>query len=263
MNICVIIPAAGLSTRFGLSDKLAADLGGRPLLVRTVELFAKRDEVKSIIVAGPPEGFAQFREKFGPTLSFHGATVVEGGRIDRWETVRNALAAVPAEATHVAVHDAARPCVSREVLNRVFEAAKSLPAVIVAVPINSTVKRVVEDAIDVTAPEEDAIAETLLGDAGKVSVRARKVIQTLDRTGLVEVQTPQVFEAALFRRAYAQADLSGVTDDASVIERLGQAVHVVDGDPRNIKITTPADLSLARAILGVPPPAQRPVHKQF
>src|SRR5262245_6929157 len=113
MNVCVIIPAAGRSSRYessgGGGDKLAQDLGGRSVLIRTVELFTKREEVKSIIVAGPPDDFAEFKNKYGPTLGFHGAVVVEGGRSHRWETVRNALAAVPKEATHIAVHDAARP----------------------------------------------------------------------------------------------------------------------------------------------------------
>ena len=87
--------------------------------------------------------------------------------------------------------------------------------------------------------------------------------ETLDREGLVEVQTPQVFEAGLLRRAYEQADLSGATDDASLVERLGEPVYVVEGDPCNVKVTRPADLKLMRAILGVKPPAERPAHKSY
>ena len=107
-SIGVIIPAAGESRRFG-GDKLGQDLGGRALLLRTVELFTKREEVRAIVVAAPPERFDEFRERYGAPLSFHGVRIVEGGRTERWETVRNALAAVPGECSHIAVHDAARP----------------------------------------------------------------------------------------------------------------------------------------------------------
>lgn len=265
MNVCVVIPAAGGSTRFGV-DKLGQDLGGRALLLRTVELFTKRDEVKSIIVAAPPDSFDEFRERHGATLGFHGVQIVEGGRIERWETVRNALAAVPAEATHVAIHDAARPSTPSELIDRVFEAARLFDAVIPGVPIHATVKRV--SAEGESAIEADPIADLILGDpnpgdGAKPTRQARAVVETVDRRNLVAIQTPQVFTAALLRRAYAQAALDGATDDAQVVERLGERVMVIDGDPRNIKVTTPADLELVRAILRLPPPSERPVHKRF
>jgi 2-C-methyl-D-erythritol 4-phosphate cytidylyltransferase len=263
MNVCVIIPAAGQSRRFGAGNKLGQDLGGRSVLVRTVEIFAKRDEVRSIIVAGPPGEFEEFRNRYGPTLGFHGARIVQGGAEHRWETVRNALATVPDDATHIAVHDAARPGVSKEVLDRVFDAARKLNAVIPVVPVNATLKRVAAGAIDISGGADDALADSILGEETRVSIPAREVVQTIDRENLVEVQTPQVFEANLLKRAYGQADLNGVTDDAAVVERLGEKVHAVEGDVRNLKITTRADLSLMRAILGVPPPAERPVHKRF
>ena len=266
MNVCVIIPAAGRSRRFGESDKLAQDLGGRPLLIRTVELFAKRDEVRSILVAGPPEppeDFNAFRERYGATLGFHGATVVPGGRTHRWETVKAALEKVPEDATHIAVHDAARPGASKALLDRLFEAAAALPAVIPAIPIGATVKRLSAEVEEITAEEDDGIADLILGDAGKAAVKARLVAETIDRANLVEVQTPQIFQAELLRRAYAADDLAGATDDASLIERLGETVHAVEGDVRNFKVTSPADLKLMRAVLGLKPPAERPVHKRF
>ncbi len=267
MKVCVIIPAAGSSSRFGESDKLSQDLGGRALLIRTVELFAKREEVSWIIVAGPvePAGvFAAFKEKYGPTLGFHGAKIVEGGRIDRWETVKNALAEVPEEATHIAVHDAARPGVSKEVLDRVFEAAGTLSAVVPAVEIGATVKRLAADVEEVVPEEDDdGIADLILGEVGKTKIKTREVVETVDRKNLVEIQTPQLFEVDLLRRAYAADDLSGATDDASLVERLGEKVHAVKGDVRNLKVTTPADLKLMRAVLNVKPPAERPVHKRF
>ena len=202
MNVCVIITAAGRSERYGESDKLAQDLGGRSVLLRTVELFTKRDEVRSIIVAGPPDSMDEFRAKYGATLGFHGARIVPGGRRHRWETVRSALNhpdAVPDDTTHIAVHDAARPGVSKDVLDRVFQAAASLDAVIPVVPINATIKRMSDEAVNVGGHDDDALADLILGDAGKVTIPARKVVQTIDRTGLVEVQTPQVFEVGLQR----------------------------------------------------------------
>ncbi|MFG0331105.1 MAG: 2-C-methyl-D-erythritol 4-phosphate cytidylyltransferase [Phycisphaerales bacterium] len=261
MRICVIIPAAGRSERFGGRDKLAEDLGGRPVLLRTIELFTKRDEVQSILVAAPPDKLDEFKFKFGDRLAFHGVRVVAGGTIARWETIHNALAEVADDITHVAVHDAARPATSSDLLDRVFEAARKFEAVIPVVEIASTVKRLSREAESAT--EADPIAAAILGDAGADANPARLVVETIERGGLVEAQTPQVFTLELLRRAYGQSDLSGATDDASLVERLGEPVRAVEGDPRNLKLTTPADLPLIRSVLGVRPPKDRPVHKRF
>jgi 2-C-methyl-D-erythritol 4-phosphate cytidylyltransferase len=266
MKVCVIIPAAGRSERFGAGDKLAQDLGGRPLLIRTVETFGKREEVAAIIVAGPPDDMDTFRARFGATLGFHGVVLVEGGRIDRWETIRQALAHVPDGMTHIATHDAARPAASRDLLDRVFEAAKTLPAVVPGIPVGDTLKRLDEQEITVQAEEaDDILADAILGDAGRATVQATPVRETVDRQHLVAVQTPQVFSADLLRRAYDREDLhtAAVTDDACLVEMLGETVHVVEGDVTNIKVTRPNDVKLVRAILGLKPPAERPVHKRF
>ncbi|MCZ6835887.1 MAG: 2-C-methyl-D-erythritol 4-phosphate cytidylyltransferase [Planctomycetota bacterium] len=262
MNVSVIVPAAGQSTRFGESDKLIQDLGGRPLLIRTIELLSKREEVNQILVGAPPEDLEQFRERFAATLGFLGATVVEGGRVDRWETVQNALHHVSPDATHIAVHDAARPGVSMALLDRLFEAARSKAAVVPGVRINSTVKRVSSESETVRAIEEDGVADAILGEVGRVEIETLKVLETVSREDLMEIQTPQIFDADLFRRAYAQEDLSG-TDDAMLVERLGESVYVVEGDVGNLKVTTPSDLTLIRAVMGVRGPEKRPVHKQF
>lgn len=261
IRVSVIIPAAGSSRRYGM-DKLGQDLGGRALLLRTVELFTKRDEVRSIIVAGPPDDLDGFRDRFGAQLGFHGVQIVAGGRVERWETVRNALAVVPEEATHVAVHDAARPGASDELIGRVFEAAKVHPAVIPGLAVADTLKRVSEETV--RAEAEDAVADLILGEAAEAATSKGRFVQgTVDRTNLVAVQTPQIFEIGLLRRAYAQADLSGATDDAGLVERLGEKVLVVDGEFRNLKITVPDDLSLMRTMLGMKSPEGRPVHKRF
>ncbi|MBT8486453.1 MAG: 2-C-methyl-D-erythritol 4-phosphate cytidylyltransferase [Phycisphaerales bacterium] len=265
MNACVIIPAAGRSERFGASDKLGQDLGGRPLLLRTVELFARRDEVRTIFVAGPPDpaAFQDFRERYAATLGFHGATVVPGGTAARWETVRAVLPEVPADATHVAVHDAARPGASKTLLDRVFEAARTFDAVVPGLAVDDTVKRVGATADEADPDADDALADAILGEAGRARIHAWPVVETVDRADLMLVQTPQIFATSLLRRAYEQSNLDGVTDDASLVERLGEPVHVVEGEVSNFKITTPADLTLMRAVLGLKAPAERPVHKRF
>jgi 2-C-methyl-D-erythritol 4-phosphate cytidylyltransferase len=159
------------------------------------------------------------------------------------------------------VHDGARPCVGNELLDRVFAAARVAPAVVPGVPVRDTLKRV--GAEQVSAAEDDAIADFILGDVGKASTSGRHVTETVSRENLHAIQTPQVFDAALLRKAYASVELAGTTDDASVIERLGEPVLVVEGDPRNIKITSADDLALVRAIMNLAPPPDRAAHLRF
>ena len=128
MRVALIVPAAGMSTRFGAADKLQQDVGGRSLLLRAIEPFTKLEEVTSTIVAGPPREMDIFREQYGAKLGFLGAQLVPGSTGERWETVQAALEHVPDEATHIAVHDAARPIVDEDLLKRVFEAALSASA---------------------------------------------------------------------------------------------------------------------------------------
>ena len=249
MKLAVIIPAAGSSTRFGHGDKLSQDLGGRRLLLRAVEAFVRRDETNSIILAAPPEDMQGFKDRFGPQLSFHGATIVEGGRTERWESVRNAISMIPEDTTHVAVHDAARPLVTPELLDRILDAARVHDAVIPGVAVSSTLKRIGSETVKAT--RDDGIADAILGapDAESGVPLAKLVTETVSRSGLVAIQTPQVFERELFRRAYAQSDLSSATDDAMLVEMLGEPVVVVEGDPCNIKVTTQQDLDLIRRLV--------------
>ena len=127
--------------------------------------------------------------------------------------------------------------------------------------MRDTLKRVSDASFSAT--EDDAVADLILGDLGKASTTGRRVTETVSRENLVAVQTPQVFDAALLRKAYASVNLLGTTDDASVMERFGETVLVVEGDPRNIKITSTDDLALARAILSIAPPADRAAHLRF
>ncbi len=284
MNLVLIIPAAGFSARYSEAlrasegvemarSKLDEDLGGRPVLHRTVELFTQGEHlaveaISLVIVAGPhdPEAFEQFKQRHGDKLSLYGVKLVRGGKTHRYETVQAALAHVPTETgaggggpiTHIAVHDAARPCTPPELIDRVLNAAEKHDAVIPALDVFDTLKRIEE----MDAPAEHDPLDAILGDGEKKNAKARIVRETIDRRALVAVQTPQVFRADVLRRAYAQKDLVS-TDDAQLVERLGVAVHVVEGDARNIKITRPIDLHLARGILGVRGPEQRATHKRF
>jgi len=271
MKIAVIIPAAGFSRRYAEAagfdaarSKLDEDLGGRPVLHRTVEVFTNYDApdrtLAPVIVAGPhdEDAFAEFKMRHGDKLSILGVTLVRGGKTHRWETVKAALEAVPDDATHIAVHDAARPCASEQLLDRVFDAAGKHAAVAPGLDVSDTIKRVAAEAL---ADDGSDPLAAILG-AEKKGPGLRAVEETLDRTNVVTVQTPQVFEAGLLRRAYAQDDLES-TDDAGLVERLGERVVIVEGDAANIKITRPIDLKLARAILGVRGPSERPTHKRF
>ncbi|MDP6152674.1 MAG: 2-C-methyl-D-erythritol 4-phosphate cytidylyltransferase [Phycisphaeraceae bacterium] len=247
MRIAVILPAAGAGVRFGERNKLEEDLAGRPVFVRAVELFVSRDNVAQVVLAVDPDELDSFTFRHGDKLSFHGVTVVPGGKAGRWETVTNALGAIDESCTHIAVHDAARPLTSRKLVDRVFDAALQYDAVIPAVPVSATLKRVT-DAGDAGAPTDPL--DDIIGTAGKAP--ARRVIETVGRAQLVEVQTPQVFEAQVLRRAYARItdgaiDTAAITDDAGLIEALGEPVYVVEGESTNLKITRPEDLDIARA----------------
>lgn len=257
MHIAVILPAAGRSERFaeagGGKSKLEMELAGRAVLVRAVELFSKRDAVCQVIVAAPPDQLDAFKLKWGDKLGFLGVTIVAGGVQERWETVLNALRAVEEQATHIAVHDAARPVTPPDVIDRVFEAAGQVDAVIPATPIHATIKRAEYDE-NAVAEEADPL-DAILGDAGKIEIDYHRVTETVPRQGLWQVQTPQVFKRDLLERAYAQItegqlDGAGITDDAGLVEALGEPVYLVPGDEMNIKITRPGDLKFAAMVLG-------------
>lgn len=269
MRICVIIPAAGASTRYNADapdplgsqrSKLDEDLGGKTVLQRSVELFNTRDEVHQIVVAGPyaEDAFAEFKLRHSDRLSLLGATLVRGGETHRYETVANALAQLDETCTHVAIHDAARPATSAALIDRIFDTAKSHPAVVPGTPVSDTLKRVNPDPIDNSAGADPVASILGVGTTHTM----HKVESTLDRTHLMQVQTPQIFERELLLRAYAQDDLTS-TDDAGLVERLGEPVVVLEGDPLNIKLTRAADLPLVRAIMGVRAPSERPTHKRF
>ncbi len=225
MKVSVIIPAAGASRRFGgKRKKIFEQLKGRPVFMRAIELFVNREDVCEVQLVAAEEDVETFKSHYGGNLGFMGVRLTPGGA-ERTDSVRNALARVAAEADFVCVHDAVRPCVSPVWIDQVFEAAARTGAAILAYPVHGTLKRV--------------------GSEGQI-------LETLDRSGLWEAQTPQVFAKEVLVKAYRGA-AGAATDDASLVEATGQAVTVVRGDPRNVKITTRSDLALASAVVDALP----------
>ena len=221
-TVSVIIPAAGTGTRFGAGgNKVFQTLAGREVFLRSVDVFAARDDVCQILLVMSADDLDAVKRRYAADLSSLGVSLVVGGS-SRTESVRNALGRVDASASLVCVHDAVRPCVSAAAVEAVLAAGAESGAAILAAPIDGTIKQV--------------------GPAGLIE-------RTVCREGLWQAQTPQVFDRALLTEAY-QRPVDGATDDAQVVEAAGHAVTVVPGDASNIKITTPGDLALAEAIIG-------------
>lgn len=285
IKVAVIIPAAGMSKRFAASvtpesaltrrdnptqavSKIELDLRGKAVFLRSLDIFSQRAEVVQTILAVNPDAVDDFKFKWGERLSLQGIDIVPGGKAERWETVLNALSHVRSGATHVAVHDAARPMTTPELVTRVFEAAAHFPAIIPGYAVNATLKRVSAEPVKIGA-EADPL-DAILGGEGKGPVVSARIVEaTVDRSRLVEVQTPQVFEIGLLRRAYAQITDGkippgvAITDDAGLVELLGEKVHVVDGEVTNLKITRAEDVKLCEAILNVNEPPAKRAEKMF
>lgn len=252
-KIAVILPAAGKSQRFGneKQSKLECDLLGKPVFMRSIELFNTHPKVVQTILAVDPDQFDAFAFKWGDKLSFLGVQLIKGGKVERWETISLAMEHIKDEATHVAVHDAARPVAGAEMIDRVFEAAGHYSAVIPAIPISATIRRL--DGAGASPKMAADPLDAILGDAGKTEVKAYEVQETIPRDGLWTVQTPQIFERKLLVEAYGdlvsgKIESGSVTDDACLIETKGEKVVAVDGDPLNVKITYPEDLQFALAV---------------
>lgn len=255
MQISVILPAAGLGQRFATGSaracsKVEYELGGKAVFLHAADLFLGRADIAQVLLAVDPDKFDDFQFRWGDKLSFIGVTAVPGGKADRWQSVQAALQHLSPNATHVAVHDAARPVASSAMIDRVIEAAAHYDAVVPGLPMGDTLKQVAEGVRSEAEPDP---LEALLSPAGG-KPQARRVERTIPRAGVYRVQTPQVFERALLCACYAQlnvANAGGITDDASVVERAGHAVHLVEGDPLNLKLTHPADAELLEAVLRI------------
>ncbi len=223
-NIAAIICAAGPASRFGgKRKKQFVDVDGRAVFLRSVELFSSRDDVKQILLAIPAEDQELVNIKWGANLQFFGVKTCLGGA-ERFETVSKALELVKSDIALIAIHDAVRCCVTAELIDAVIAAAAKHGAAIPACPVSATLKEVKE----------------------------KTIIKTVDRSNLYEAQTPQVFEASLLKKAYANLKNlkdGRISDDSQLVEALGHKVAVVEADSSNIKITRQSDIAVAEAIL--------------
>ena len=228
-KFAVILPAAGRSTRFKDRHykKPFVPLANRAVWIHAAERFLNREDVAQVILVISPEDREDFNDKFAANVQILGIQVVEGGA-ERADSVGKALARVKPEIEYVCVHDAARPLLASEWIDRVFEAAVRTGAAILAIPVAGTLKRVGAN---------------------------HRIEETVSRAGLWEAQTPQVFRRQILLDAYAKRGDFQATDEASLVERIGQEVTVVQGSPINLKITTQEDLRLAeQALKAMPKP---------
>ena len=215
-----VIVAAGTASRMGGIDKVMAPLGGEPMIAKTVRTFQYCDAVSEIVIVTREDLIVPITNlcKDMPKVT----TVVCGGK-SRQESVNLGLNALSGKIKLAAVHDGARPLITWQVIDRAIRAANTYGAAAPAIPVKDTIK-VVQGGVVKTTP---------------------------DRATLFAVQTPQVFDFDLLRGALKKAELDGaqVTDDCSAVERMGVAVKIVEGDERNIKVTTPLDLKIAEMLL--------------
>jgi len=223
-TVAAIVCAAGASKRFGGKRKKAfVDVAGRAVFLRSVEIFADRDDVKQILLGIAPEDQELVNIKWGPNLKFFNTTIFLGGD-ERFDTVNKGLELVKDDIDLVAVHDACRCCVTAELIDKVIAAAAEKDAAIPGCPVTATIKEAQDNTI----------------------------IKTVDRDNLYEAQTPQVVDFKLLKRAYENLknlDQSRISDDAQLVEALDEKIAIVEADSSNIKITRQSDIAIAEAIL--------------
>ena len=215
-----VIVAAGNASRMGGIDKVMAELGGETVIARTVRMFAQCDAIREIVIVTREDLIVPVMDL---CAGFPKVKAVVAGGADRMESVCNGMRALSAKVSLVAVHDGARPLVTNAVIDRTVRAAHAYGAAAPGVPVKDTVK-VVQGGV---------------------------VKETPDRSRLQAVQTPQVFDIHLLKAALKKAteEKAAITDDCSAVERMGMSVKMVEGDERNIKITTPLDLRIAALFL--------------
>jgi 2-C-methyl-D-erythritol 4-phosphate cytidylyltransferase len=223
MSVLAIIPAAGTGVRMGAgTPKQFLSLEGVPIFIHTLRKFANAAVIDAIELGVRPEDMERVRQDLAREGLPKPVSVIAGGS-SRQETVERALAAAPPETEIVVVHDAVRPFIELDLIGRAVETARRDGAVILGVSSIDTVKQ----------------------------IERQRVLGTIPRERIVLAQTPQAFRYTLLRDAFANARQEGFagTDESSLVERLGVNVTVLMGSDRNIKITKPSDLPLARLYL--------------
>lgn len=215
-----VIVAAGSASRMGGIDKVMAPLGGEPMILRTVRAFEDCEAVKEIVIVTREDLMGPIAELCSGFTKVR--SVVQGGS-SRQESVKLGLLAFSKEVRLAAVHDGARPLVSGELIDKVIRAAHSYGAAAPAIPVKDTIK---------------------VFEGGFIAA-------TPDRSTLRAVQTPQVIDRDLLLGALERAEQEGtaLTDDCSAVEHIGMRVRLVEGEERNLKVTTPLDLKIAELLL--------------
>lgn len=217
-----IIPAAGYGKRLKSKTlKPLLRINKKPLLIHTISALAGLTSIQRIIIAVNPEGLDKFRRALQRYKIKKEVFLVPGGETRR-DSVNNCLKHINTHTEFILIHDAVRPFISRELIDKTIQTAIIYRAAVCGVPAKSTLKRITDDY---------------------------EISETLERKNIWEIQTPQVFEKDALTKAYKEYGRIEVTDDASLVEKTGIKVKVVMGDYFNIKITTPEDLLFAKAIL--------------
>ena len=215
-----VIVAAGTASRMGGIDKVMAELEGEPMIIRTVRAFQQAPSICEIVIVTRPDLIAPITDL---CKGFDKVTAVVSGGASRQESVNLGLASLSDKCKMCAIQDGARPLISQAVIDRTVRAAHTYAAAAPAIPVKDTIKVVKGGIVD----------------------------HTPDRSTLMAIQTPQVFDMDLLKGALHKAELENwaVTDDCSAVELMGMSVKIVEGDERNIKVTTPLDLVIAKLLL--------------
>ena len=215
-----VIVAAGTASRMGGIDKVMAELEGEPMILRTVRTFQTCDAISEIVIVTREDLILPIMHL---CVGLEKVKAVVAGGSSRQESVERGLNALSNKVKLVAVQDGARPLITHAVIDRTVRAAHSYGAAAPAIPVKDTIKVVTGGVVK----------------------------ETPDRKSLQAVQTPQVFDLAILKGALKKAkeDNAEVTDDCSAVERLGMSIKMVEGDERNIKVTTPMDLAIAKLLL--------------
>ena len=223
MKTQVIIPAAGLGARLNSSiPKALIPLRKIPLIVYSLKVFESSRKISSVIIAGP-EGHLKNLQKLAERYRLKKVKFIISGGATRSESVSHALGMLDDDTKIVVVHDAARPFLNRSILEKALALMQKEKAVAVAVPVKPTIKRVNKKSFYVT--------------------------ETLDRSELWDIQTPQVFQKEILVKAHSKMLCLNPSDDAVLVEKMGVRVKICPGEYRNIKITTPEDFVLAEIFL--------------
>ena len=220
MKAYAVIVAGGKGLRMGGDvPKQFLPIGGKPVLMHTIEAFRKALDGVTIVLVLPAEQH-DYWQKLCKDYGFHSPELIAKGGETRFHSVKNGLALLPNDLEAVVgVHDGVRPFVSKETIRRCFAAASEGKAVVPVVPVVETVRQILPDGKSVTRPRDEYRL----------------------------VQTPQTFPLALLKEAYQQPFSETFTDDASVVEALGKDIVMIEGNRENIKITTPSDLRIAES----------------